>query len=100
MAFQPSHTPGTLTSGIKTVASTATPEALGTGQYHWVDVQALNTNTQEVTIADSSVVHGASQRGIMCSALDVYTLYDVDIAQVYIDVEVNAEGVTWVGLKR
>jgi hypothetical protein len=102
VSTQPTHSPGTLTSGRKAVTATATPEALSSviAQYHWVDVTALNSNTQEVTVGASNVAHGASQVGTQLAANDTQTYYDTDISKIFVDVEVTGEGVSWTGMAK
>ena len=98
MTLAPTHGPGTLTDGIKTVASTATPEALTSTstQVDFVEIQALSSNTTTLTIGTSAVVHGTTtQRGVKLAAGDTWTAYGVNLKDVYVDVGVNGEGVAW-----
>ena len=94
---------GALTDGLKTVASTATPEALTATStvVHFVDIQAHSSNTAALTVGTSAVVHGTTtQRGVKLNAGDVWTAYGVDLSTVYVDVGVNGEGVAWLGVVR
>lgn len=101
MTLTSNHAPGTLVSGVKTVASTGTPEALGTGFAHVVDIQAHSSNTASLTIGASTVVHGTTtQAGVKIDAGETWTFYDVNLAQVFIDVGVNGEGVGYVASTR
>mgnify|MGYP001569009141 FL=1 len=103
MTLTPSHAPGTLIDGVKTVASTATPEALTATKtlVHFADIQAHSSNTASLTLGTSAVVHGTTtQRGVKLSAGQVWTVYDLDLSTIYVDVGVNSEGVAWAGVSR
>lgn len=101
MSLAPSHAPGTLISGRKTVADAGTPEAISSSStlcYH-VDVMALNTNTNPITIGAQGVDHG-TQSGVRLAAGDSWTGYDFDLSSLWIDVQTNGEGVAWIAVKR
>ena len=103
MTLAPSHAPGTITDGVKTVADAATPEALTSAstQVDFVDIQAHSSNTNPVTIGSSAVVHGTTtQRGVKLNAGDTWTAYGVNLKDIYVDVGVNGEGVAWCGVVR
>lgn len=89
-------TPGTLTTiagGTKTVAAAATPEALAsTTTIVGVIIQALETNTDRVRVGPTgSEVHALYP-------LDSITIMIDDPAKVFVDVDVNGEGVTFLTL--
>lgn len=92
---------GTFTSGRKTVAAAATPEALSAANthFHWLDVVALGSNTNPIAIGASNVDVG-TQVGYLIDADAGVTLYDVSLKDVYVDVTTDGEGVTYVGLAK
>ena len=86
-----------------TVASTAAPEALTSTStvVDFADIQALSSNTAPLTIGTSAVVHGTTtQRGVKLNAGATWTAYGVNLKDVYVDVGVNSEGVSWAGVVR
>lgn len=101
MSMAPSHAPGTVISGRKTVADAATPEAVASAKtlVHWVDITALSSNAATVTIGASGVSNG-TQSGITLSAGDTHTWFDVDLSTVFVDVATNGEGVAYAGVSR
>jgi hypothetical protein len=101
VTVQGTHTQPTLISGRKTVAAAATPEALSASKIvvHHVDIQALSTNTNPLTIGASGVDHG-TQSGVRLTANAGITLYDVDLATVFVDVQTDGEGVAYVAVQK
>lgn len=87
----------TLTNGRKAVAATATPEAIRTTlACKWVMVTAFKTNTSDVYVGGTGIVADAgSQTGVPLAAGESVTLPVADAASVFVDVLVNAEGVTF-----
>lgn len=84
------------TPAAKTVAVPGTPEQLSTDRIfaeHLV-IQALRDNTDWITIGDQDVDE-ASDRGISLSAANTMDLYNVYLDEVYIDVAVASEGVSY-----
>ena len=89
-----STTPLTLLSGSKTVASSATPEAVGTSQrIRAVMIQAKSTNTGDVRVGNSN------SQDWRLDANDSVTIAVEDLADVYVDVDVNGEGVNFLAVK-
>lgn len=85
--------PSTVYDGAKTVASAGTAEALGSQAVkRGVIVQALSTNTGKVYVGGSGVSNAS---GIELTAGESVPIECDDIADVYIDVDTNAEGVKW-----
>lgn len=72
------------------ITTTATP-------CKWVVVQALGSNTKPLTIGASTVVHAsASRRGITLEPGDATDPLEVgDVSRIYVDTEVNSEGVQY-----
>lgn len=85
-------------SGRKTVTTAGTAVALASSQTEVkrLDVQALYNNTKSVAIGDSNVVASpATARGVTLQPGNVYTFYVTDLSLVYVDSEVNTEGVQY-----
>lgn len=83
-------------SGRKTVTTAGTAVALLATQTEAkrLDVQAFYNNTKSVAIGDSAVVAlPASARGVTLQPGNVYTFYVTDVSLVFVDSEVNGEGV-------
>ena len=87
--------PGTtLLDGTKTVASTATPEALaGSTAVRWVSVQALSTNTQSVKVGN------ATSQSLELWPGDVREYAIDNLNKLFVDVAVNGEGVAYQALQ-
>jgi len=89
-----STTPLTLLSGSKTVASSAVPEAVGTSQrIRAVMLQAKSTNTGDVRVGNS-----ASQDWRL-DANDSVTIAVEDLADVFVDVDIDGEGINFLAVK-
>jgi|TARA_Y100000034_G_C6868347_1_gene395998 hypothetical protein len=87
-------------SGEKTVAAAGTAEALGTGLFRAVTVLCKAANTGQVYIGGSDV-DSSTNSGLDASAsIDVATRgHEIDLAKVYIDVDVSAEGVDFYAMR-
>ncbi len=86
----------TFTEATKTVAATGTPEALGTGTFRQVFIYPLRTNTGAAfwgTVSTNDTQHGSLPVVIAAPAGE-----GVNIAQIFVDVAVNGEGVRYVGV--
>lgn len=83
----------TMTMPSKTVASAGTPEALGTGSFQQVLIFPLRANTGEVWWGLSSV--NDAQSGTLPVALVAPPGKLINIADIYLDVAVNGEGVRY-----
>jgi hypothetical protein len=91
-------TPTTLTGGSKTVASSGTAEALGTTlATKSIYIRAKSTNTSFVCVGDSNVDESTNQQ-IILYANDSVTLDIANRLTVYIDADVNTEGVDYVAM--
>lgn len=92
------HSVAGMVSGRKTVAAAGTAEALAASSTpcEKVDVQAELDNTGVVCVGGSNVVASASTRtGIALQAGDHYCFEIDNLADIYVDSEVNGEGVTF-----
>jgi hypothetical protein len=85
--------PNTLSNGQKTVASAGTAEVLGVATaIQGVLIQALSTNTGNVYVGDSNV---DSTNGYVLSR-NASVAFDIDnLNDIYIDVDTNGEGVSY-----
>lgn len=88
--------PTTIVHGKKTVTTAGTQEALGTSTVlrSGVKVKALHANTNMVYVGGSTV---SSTTGFVLDAGEDVFLEIADLATIYIDVDTNGEGVTYVG---
>lgn len=86
--------PSTVLAGEKTVAQSATPEALASSTtiVNGVLIQAKPSNTARVSIGNSSVQFVELVRGG-----DWVVLPFDDLANIYVSVAVNGEGVNYIG---
>ncbi len=86
----------TVVSGAKnvTAAGTAVPLAVASTLINKVDIQAKLTNTDTVHIG-SSAVDESTNPGMVLFAGDSYTLLIDDLNKIYVDAQVNGEGVTF-----
>jgi hypothetical protein len=86
-------TPNTsLSPGTKTVALAVTPEVLAASTaVAGVLIQALRTNTSFVSIGN------AGAQTIVLYPLDWVFLFTNNLDDVYVDVDVNGEGVAFIG---
>lgn len=89
-------------SGRKTVATAGTAEPLTrtSTSIRQVTVTAETDNTRVVTVGGSDVVNAlASRKGVPLAAgasITFYAEYGVDeLSDLFLDVEVNGEGVTY-----
>ena len=91
------HDISTIGDGRKVVAAAGTAEALAASTAcEKVDIQAELDNTGVIVVGGSTVVAtAATRRGIALRAGDSYCLEVDNLADVYIDAEVNGEGVTY-----
>lgn len=84
--------------GRKVVATGGTAEALVTTSVPvlQVDITAETDNTGIIVVGASTVVASlATRRGTPLNAGDTYTIYNVDLKDVYLDTTVNGDGVTY-----
>lgn len=82
--------------GSKTIVTAGTPEVLaGSTACKRVTIQAYDSNTGDVAIGGSSVDVGASGSGIVLRNGDAFELDIDNLADVYIDVAVDGEGVRY-----
>ena len=88
--------PTTLVHGQKTIASAGTEEAIGasTPLLSGVKVKALAANTGIVYVGANPVT---SSTGFALAAGEEVFLEVANLATVFIDVSVNAEGVSFIG---
>lgn len=85
-------------SGRQTVTTGGTAVALQSAVQivHQVDITAETDNTGIIVVGSSGVVASlATRKGVPLNAGDTYTMFDVDLSQVYLDTTVNTDGVTW-----
>jgi len=89
------RTPALILNGQETVAAAGTAEALKTTKTEVlaVIIKALPGNTDDVYIGDSDV---SSANGLVLSPGDPVAIPIDDLAKVFVDVDVNGEGVSWV----
>ena len=88
--------PTTLTGGSKTVTTSGTAETLGTTlATKSIYIRAKATNTSFVCVGDSNVDESSNQQ-IVLYANDSITLDIANRLTVYVDVDVNLEGVDYV----
>ena len=95
-----SETP-TLVSGDKTVAAAGTPEAVGASQrVRSITVVAKDNNTGRVYVGGSDVASTVN-RGLQAG--DVLTHMSasgwLDLADVFLDVDVSGEGIDYYAVK-
>ena len=83
--------------GRKVVTAAGTAEALAASTAcEKVDIQAELDNAGVIVVGGSTVVaSAATRRGIALRAGDTYCMEVDNLADVYIDSEVNGEGVTF-----
>lgn len=87
--------PTTPTGGSKTVTTSGTAVALGTTlAIKSVYVRAKSTNTGNIYLGDSSV-DVATSKQVILAANDFVTIEIADRASLYIDSDVNGEGVDY-----
>lgn len=88
--------PGTFYMGQKTVSSAGTEEALAGSQalLSGVTVKALHGNTGWVYVGTNPVT---SSTGFVLDAGEQIFIEVDNLADVYIDVSVNGEGVSYIG---
>lgn len=88
----------TIGDGRKTVATAGTAEALvgSATPAKKVEIQALFSNTQRLAVGASTVDETAgSERGTILLPGSSFTLYLEDLADIFVDVNVNGEGVSY-----
>lgn len=85
---------------LETVATASSPTLRYCSR---VVIQGLPTNTQKFYVGiGSTTKNTAGNYGWSGSAFDSIELYgtagnnDIDLTQVYVDVDVNGEGVSWI----
>lgn len=92
-------TVASMVDGRKTVASAGTAEAITASSTAFLDcdVQAEEDNTGDVVIGASTVVADlATRRGtLLTPSSNFHFAKGNDLANIYIDVEVNGDGVTF-----
>lgn len=94
------HTTGSLGHGHKEVAATGTPEALAASTAaKWVMIQAYASNTGRVAIGGADTVSASASAGtgtgVVLLAGEKVTLPVDNLADVYLAVSVNGEGVRY-----
>jgi len=88
--------PSTILSGRKTVAVAGTQEALATSTpILGVTIKALRTNTNNVYVGDSTV---SSANGLALRRGTSVSLAFDNLADIFIDVDTNGEGVTYLAV--
>jgi len=87
--------PTAIYNGQKTVATAGSAEALASSQaiVSGVTVKALATNTGIVYVGNAAV---AAANGLELAAGESVFIEVANLATVYLDVSVNAEGVSWI----
>ena len=86
----------TVYNGQKTISSAGTQEALASSTtIKSVTIKALAANTNNVYVGDSSV---SSSNGFVLVAGESISLDVANLATVYIDVDTNDEGVSYIAL--
>ncbi len=92
--------PYPILSGQKTVATAGTAEALGSVQVDYaLLVRALDTNTGIVAVGNDGADDVTLSNGYRLAPGDVCAFEHVDnLAAIYVDAEVNGEGVSWLKL--
>jgi hypothetical protein len=98
--FPPSSTltptNATLGGSTKAVAAAGTPEALGVGTCRGILIFPLRTNTGDAFIGASAA--NDSQHGEVPVAIDAPAGKVLNLADIYVDVTVNGEGVGYITL--
>ena len=91
--------------GAKTVTTAGTAEALVASSTlaTWVRITSKSGNTNPVYVGDSNVDNTTSPQMALASALDYVVLsptegFDIDLAEIYVDVTTNGEGVDFLYL--
>ena len=87
--------------GRKVVAIAGTREALSSSRNRvdYVIITAETNNTGVVTVgADTVVAAEATRRGIPLNAGDTISLGGVDLANIWLDVTISGDGVTYLYL--
>ena len=90
---------GALVDGRKVVDTAATSEALSSSSIdaQWLIITAETNNTGVMAVGASTVIAAeATRRGIPLYAGESITLYQVDLANVYLDTTVSGDGVTFI----
>lgn len=85
-------------SGRKEVAAAGTPEPLSDTSFFakTLDITAFSDNTAGVVVGSSEIVETEADRiGTPLNPGDTKTYFNVDLLSVYVDAEVNDEGVTY-----
>lgn len=103
MANAPTYSDTTLIDNRKVTATAGTRVAISSTplKVAWVDFTGLASNTNTVVVGASTVVAASgTRRGIHLNANDLYTMYDVDLANVYLDSVTDAEGVSYIAGQR
>lgn len=88
-----SPTTATVSGATKTVASAGTPEALGVGTAKEVFIFPLRTNTGVVYWGTSAT--NDTQNGVLPTVISAPPGKVINLAQIFIDVTVNGEGVRY-----
>jgi len=88
--------PNTVTNGQKTVTTAGTAEALAASTACLsVTVKALSTNTGNVYVGGAAV---AAANGYIIQSGESISLDIDNLADIYLDVDVNGEGVSYLGV--
>lgn len=95
----PSYTRNTIGDGRKTIAAAGTPEKLAAASTPAlsVEIRALDANTKPVSVGTSTTrAKAAEARGRLLKAGESVKLEGpLNLNAVYVDAEVNGEGVTY-----
>lgn len=89
-------TNATLAHGTKTVTAAGTPEALGAGTCRAIVISPLRTNTGDVYLGASAT--NDSQHVEPPIVLEAPAGKLLNLADIYVDVTVNGEGVAFITL--
>jgi hypothetical protein len=89
-------------SGQKTVAAAGTAEVLGEGQIHGaLMVKGLNGNAGDVYIGCDGAADVTNANGLELAAGDVVIFDHVsNLSALWLDVDNNGEGVSWIMLNQ
>ena len=85
-------------SGDKDVTTAGTAERLVTEStvVHWIRITAKSANTENVGVGGSTVnATAATEVGTILDALQYVEFENVDLYEIYVDADVNGEGVTF-----
>lgn len=83
--------------GVKAITASGTAEALSATHIFARELvlQALETNTAQMIIGHADTVTHAAKDGVIITALNVLSLKDVFLDEVFLDAETSGEGVSF-----